>query len=277
MTNDTLRTRPLVGKTALVTGGASGLGRAISERLAADGADIVILTLPDPRHDEEIKYFAGDDEVHSLKQVVEGLGCRFEAVEGDAASPDDIGRATSQADRLGGVDILINNAGTNCFHPVAGHDIDAWRRVVDVDLVGPFLAIRACLPGMHERRFGRIVSIASTNAHVGSAGYSAYCAAKHGLLGLHKAVAQEVDATCVTLVTVSPAWLDTPSSHLHMTTVSRSLGIETAEYRQSEIERQPQRRIIMPAEVAELVAFLVGPHGRLIHDSDVLATAGASL
>src|ERR1700754_921881 len=148
----------LDGRVALVTGGASGLGRAIVERLAAAGADVVVLTLPRAAGPGEIKHFASPGEVEEVRVAVERLGRRFVAVEGDAAVPADVERVVAEADGLGGVDVLVNNAATNCHHPVAGHDVDAWRRVIDVNLIGPFLLMRACLSGMHARRFGRIIS-----------------------------------------------------------------------------------------------------------------------
>jgi 3-hydroxybutyrate dehydrogenase len=267
----------LEGRVALVTGGASGLGRAICLELAARGADIVILTLRKPKVSGEIKHFAGAAEAAELQAGIERLGRRFVQVEGDAADAADVDRAVSAAEAMGGVGILVNNAATNCYHVVEGHDVDAWRRVIDVDLLGPFLAIRACLPGMNARRYGRIVSIGSTNAHQGSSGYSAYCAAKHGLLGLHKAVALEVDARYVTLTTVSPGWVDTPSARLHMETVAADRGITTEAYLDAEIKRQPQQRIIAASEIAKVVAFVVGSDGRLIHDADIRATGGARI
>jgi 3-hydroxybutyrate dehydrogenase len=267
----------LCGRVALVTGGATGLGRAIVERLAHEGAAVVVLSLGQPRDPGEVKHFANAREIEDLQEVLRRQDCNWVVVEGDVSSEEDVGRAVAAAEDLGGVDILVNNAATNCLHDVEGHDVGTWRRVIDVDLIGPFLTIRACVPGMRKRGFGRIVSIASTNAHVGSAGYSAYCAAKHGLIGLHRAVAEELDGEDITVNTISPGWLDTPSARLHMKHVAAAHGVSADSYKSAEVQRQPQRRIVASEEVAAVVAFLVGPEGRLIHDADIQTSGGAAV
>lgn len=238
----------------------------------------MILTRPAPEVDGELRHFSGQEEVEALRAAIGALGGRLAVVEGDVASAQDIQRAVDAAVSLGGsVEILVNNAATDCLHPVIGHDETLWRRVVEVNLVGAFLAIRSVLPMMIERGFGRIISIASTAAHAGSAGYSAYCASKHGLLGLHRALVHEIRADDVTVNTISPSWIDTPSARLHIRCQADRAHTTYEEYLAGILREMPQQRLIRPDEVASLVAFLCGHEGTGIHGTDILLTGGSSL
>jgi NAD(P)-dependent dehydrogenase (short-subunit alcohol dehydrogenase family) len=266
----------LDGRTALITGGGSGLGRAIAERLARDGADTVILTLPAPAFGTEVKHFADSAEAGETAERVRALGRRAAVVEGDVASGPDLDRAVAAAQTFGGVDILVNNAATNARQRLLDHDEQTWRRVLDVNLTGAFLAIRACLSDMITRGFGRIVSIASTDAHQGAAGYAAYCASKHGLLGLSRSLAKEVDGLDITANTISPSWLNTPSARLHLRLAADERGVSVEQELAELTETLPQRRLIDVEEVAAVVSFLCGSEGRAIHGADVLVTAGAA-
>ncbi len=264
---------PLSGRVALVTGGLSGLGAAISERLARDGCEIVVLSLGEPAVAGELRYFAASETQARRRQINEG-GTEALVVNGDVASREDLERTL---DSVGAVDILVNNAGTNCFHPLVGHDEGLWRRVVDVNLVAPFLAAQVFLPGMLDRGFGRIVSIASTNAHVGTAGYTAYCASKHGLLGLTKALALEIAGTGVTVNTVSPSFVDTAGAHIHIRVHAEAEGVTYEEMLGRVLTELPQGRLIRPAEVAGAVAFLCAPSSESINGTDLAVTGAASL
>lgn len=267
---------PLGGLVALVTGGLSGLGLATAVRLARDGADIVVLTLAAPAVSGELKHFEESSSEAGARALIEAEGRRLVVVEGDAASRADLERTADASRELGGVDILINNAATNCYHPLVGHDETLWRRVLEVNLVGPALASQILLPAMLERGFGRIVSIASTNAHIGSAGYTAYCASKHGLVGFTRALALEVAGSGVTANTVSPSFLDTPTSRMHLARHAEMNGVTADEMLARIVAELPQRRFIRPEEVAEAVSFLCGRGAESINGADLAVTGAAT-
>ncbi len=270
----------LQGRAAIVTGGASGLGKAIALRLAAAGANVCIMSLSTQRVervDSEVKYFAEVDEIERARGEIEDLGVQALAFDGDISSRVDaqllVGEAVSTFGRL---DILVNNAATNVVHPVLNHDDDAWFRVIDVNLCGPYLCTRNALPHLIKNGWGRIISIASTNAHVGTPDYSAYAASKHGLLGFNKSLALEVGWHNITANTISPAAIDTPSAKLHAEKWAEQQGMTYEETIKEFMKHYPQGRFIQPEEIADLVAYLCREEARAINGEDIKITTGAS-
>lgn len=259
-----------------MTGGLSGLGAAIAVRLASDGCDIVILSLGAPAVAGELRHFEPSERGGETRALAEAAGARVLVIDGDVASREDLGRTLERSQELGGVDIVVNNAATNCFHPLVGHDEALWRRVIEVNLIAPFLTSQVFLPGMLSRGYGRIVSIASTNAHVGSAGYTAYCASKHGLLGLTRALALEVAGTGVTVNTVSPSFVDTAGGQLHVQRHAEENGLTYDEMLARVVADLPQGRLIRPDEVAAAVAFLCAESSESISGTDIAVTGAAS-
>ena len=158
----------------------------------------------------------------------------------------------------GAIDILVNAAGTTAEQPVCGHSDDLWNKIIDTNLTGAFRMIRAVLPGMIERGCGRIINIGSTAATVGWKDNPAYCASKHGLLGLTRCVALEGAAHGVTCIIISPTWVETELMHRNVAQlVAREGKGRTAAEAMAEIAAQnPQHRIIQPGEIAALAVFL---------------------
>jgi len=271
--------RFLAGRAAAVTGGASGLGRAIALRLARAGADVCIMSLSRERvrlSPGEVKYFAPVDEIEKAREEIEALGVRGIGLDGDVSLAPDVERMVRAAvDAFGRLDILINNAATNVVQTVLGHDDDAWRRVIDVNLTGPYLCARAALPHMVANRWGRIVSIASTNAHVGTASYSAYAASKHGLLGFNRSLALEVAGHRITANTVSPGAIETPSAQMHFRKWAEDAGVSYEAMRERYMSEYPQKRFIQPEEIADLVGYLCREEARAINGEDIRITTGA--
>ena len=140
----------LRGRAAIVTGGASGLGRAVALRLAREGADVCIMSLSRRKVemvDGEVKYFASVGEIEETQNAIGALGVRCIGLDGDISVAADVARMVfSTVEAFGRLDILVNNAATNVVHPVLDHDDDAWKRVIDVNLFGPYLCVRAALP-----------------------------------------------------------------------------------------------------------------------------------
>jgi NAD(P)-dependent dehydrogenase (short-subunit alcohol dehydrogenase family) len=270
----------LRGRAAIVAGGGSGIGRAIALRLARAGAAVAIVSLTREQVNlkpAEMKYFPLIAELEAVCHDVQAAGGRCLALAGDVSRLEDVERvveATREA--FGRLDILVNTAATSCVHPMLDHPIETWSRVIQVNLFGAFLCIRAALPHLLRNGWGRIVAIGSTAATVGFAEYSAYCASKHGLLGLLRSVAQEVADTGVTANMVSPATVETPSSPIFVQHYAEKEGKSFEAKWQETVSAYPQDRLIQPGEVAELVCFLMRDEARAINGEDFRITMGAS-
>jgi len=181
------------GRTAVVTGGARGIGMAVARRLLASGARIAILDLETPGLDLDLR----SDSVVAMNVDI----TQADAV--DAA-------VQAIADRFGGVDILVNCAGiAGSTQPLWQYSVEEWRRVVDIDLTGTFIACRACIPHMLKKEWGRIVNIGSIAGKEGNANASAYSAAKAGVLALTKSLGKELASTDIRVNTIAPAMIRT--------------------------------------------------------------------
>jgi NAD(P)-dependent dehydrogenase (short-subunit alcohol dehydrogenase family) len=271
--------KSLQGRVAIITGGASGIGRAIALRLARAGADIALMSLTQERVrllPAELKYFPPRAELVEVRQAVEAVGVHCLALEGDVSVGEDVeGLIRATREQFGRVDILVNNAATSCVHPVLGHAPDTWTRVIEVNLIGAFLCIQAVLPHLIENGWGRIINIGSTAATTGFAGYSAYCASKHGLVGLTRSLAVEIADKNITANLVSPATVETPSSPIFVQHFATQEGkTYEAKWRET-LSAYPQGRLITPEEVAEMVYYLTREEARAINGEDFRITMGA--
>lgn len=223
---------------AVVTGGGSGIGAAVARRLLADGLRVTLMGRSLERLQAQ-QAALGDVAVQAC----------------DVADEDGV---TDAFAAVGEVDVLVNNAGQVETAPLARTSVELWQRMLGVNLTGSFLCSRAVLPGMLARRHGRIVNIASTAALKGYAYVAAYCAAKHGVLGLTRALALEVAAKGVTVNAVCPGYTETDIVAAAIGNIVAKTG-RTAEQARAELARaNPQGRFIQPEEVAGTVAWLVG-------------------
>ncbi|GLV47385.1 3-hydroxybutyrate dehydrogenase [Thermus sp. LT1-2-5] len=224
------------GKTVLVTGAGSGIGRAIAEAFAREGAKVLV-------HD-----------VRDASPLAKELGGVF--LHADLADPEEVVALGREAARLG-VDVLVNNAGFQHIDPVEAFPLKTWQRMLQVMLTAPFQLIQALLPGMKERGFGRILNIASVHGLVASPYKSAYIAAKHGLIGLTKTVALEAGPFGVTANAIAPAYVRTPLVENQVADQARTLGIPEGEVVEKVFLAQAAiKRLIEPEEVAALALFL---------------------
>lgn len=229
----------LDGKQALVTGAASGIGLAIARDLATRGARITLVDLPGHRLDEAARSIDGSRRIGA-----------------DLGSREELHRLVQDA---GQVDVLINNAGIQHVSAVHEFPEEQWDRLLAIMLTAPFLLIRAFLPGMYERNWGRIVNIASVHGLVASPYKAAYIAAKHGLLGLTKTVALEAAerTQAITVNAVAPSYVRTPLVEKQIADQSRVHGIPESEVVESVLLTENAiKRLIEPEEVAETVAYL---------------------
>ena len=255
MDETAVTTAPLAGRTALVTGGASGIGRAVSQRLAAQGARVLVLDL---------------DEAGARQVAAELDGEHLSADLSDGASIDALGLGRDVH-----ADILVNNAGVQHVAPVPEFDPERFGFIQRLMLEAPFRLARGLLPGMYDRGWGRLVHVSSVHGHRASPYKAAYVAAKHGLEGLSKVIALEAAGTGVTSNTVCPGYVRTPLVEGQIADQARSHGIDEDEVLDDVLlARTPVKRLVEPAEVADLVAFLCGPGTDSVTGSSFLMDGG---
>lgn len=237
------------GKCAVVTGSTSGIGLAIVRGLAEAGADVVLNGFGNERDIEELR-----------ADVEQQFGVTALYVSADVSRPAEVENLVRTAEtELGAVDILVNNAGIQFVAPIEEFPIERWQEILTVDLSAAFFAIRAALPGMRQRGFGRIINTSSAHGLVASPHKSAYVAAKHGLVGLTKVVALETALENITCNAVCPGFTQTPIVDGQIDELAQSSGL-TRERVIDEIVlgSQPSRRFVVAEEIAQLVVFLSG-------------------
>jgi 3-oxoacyl-[acyl-carrier protein] reductase len=241
----------LTGKSAIVTGGARGIGRAIALRLATQGADITFMDRGSPEVAEQ------------TRADVEALGRRALFVAGDVTDPDDCAAFVQAAlDAHGKVDILVNNAGITRDDLVMRMGIDEWKAVLEVNLYGAFYCTKAVLRPMLRARSGRIINMSSVSGQAGQAGQANYSSSKAGLIGLTKAVAREVASRGITVNAVAPGFI--------VTELTQDLPAEL----QDAIRRQtPLGHFGTVDDIASAVAFLASDEAGYI-TGQVLAVDG---
>lgn len=237
----------LNGKTALVTGSTSGIGLGIAQRLAAQGAHVILNGFGDAEEPKASVAAAG--QAHGVKVGYHGA---------DMSKPAEIEAMMAYAQaEFGGVDILVNNAGIQHVAPVEQFPVEKWDAVLAINLSSAFHTTRLALPSMRERNWGRIINLASAHGLVASAGKSAYVAAKHGLVGLTKAVALETATTGVTVNAICPGWVLTPLVQKQIEARAEREGITVAQAQVGLLgEKQPSLQFVTPEQLGDLAVFL---------------------
>jgi 3-hydroxybutyrate dehydrogenase len=249
----------LKGRHAVVTGGGRGIGAAIAIALAGQGA---ILTL------------MGRDRAR-LESRAQSLAAQ--AVPVDVADAESVRAAFSRATAAAGpVHILINNAGVAASAPFARTDPALWTRMLAVNLTGTYLCCRQVIAGMLEHGYGRIVNVASTAGLTGYAYVTAYCAAKHGVIGLTRALALETARSNITVNAVCPGYTDTDTVSDAVGNIVRKTGKTEAEARGALVSGNPQQRLVRPEEVANAALWLCLPGADAI-TGQAIAVAGGEV
>jgi NAD(P)-dependent dehydrogenase (short-subunit alcohol dehydrogenase family) len=255
--------RPLHGQHSVVTGGGRGIGKAIALELARLGAAVTLMG-----RDESV-LLASAQEIRDAHDV------RVEAIAADLSVPQAIQTAfEAAAQRLGAPSILVNNAGIAHSAPFGKTSLEQWNHLLAVDLTGPFLCIQQVLKPMVAAGFGRIVNIASTSGMTGCAYVTAYCAAKHGLIGLTRSLAMEVAKSGVTVNAVCPGFTDTDIVSRSVANIVDKTARTPEQALAQLVVHNPQGRLIQPEEVAEAVGWLCLPGSRSVTGQSILIAGG---
>jgi len=242
----------LAGRTALVTGAASGIGAAIARRLVADGAT-----------------------VRAVDRDEAGLARLADAVPGIEAMPCDLSDLDAVDALPADVDVLVNNAGLQHVSPLADFDPERFSLILRVMLEAPFRLVRRTLPHMYARGWGRVINVSSAHGHRASPFKVAYVSAKHGLEGLSKVVALDGGAHGVTSNCLAPGYVRTPLVEKQIADQAHVHGITEDEVlAQVLLAPSAVKRLVEPAEVAELAAVLYGPASASISGSSLSADGG---
>lgn len=234
-------------KSAIVTGSTSGIGLAVATALAKAGANVLL---------------NGFGDKTEIEKTRSGLAVQYRVRVGysgaDMTRPADIAGMIEQSVReLGGIDILVNNAGIQHTAPVHKFPIDAWDKIIAINLSAAFHTIRLALEPMLLKNWGRIVNVASTHGLVASVEKAAYVAAKHGIIGLTKVVALETAKTGVTCNAICPGWVLTPLVQKQIADLARRENIDGAAARTKLLgEKQPSLEFVTPEQIGQTAVFL---------------------
>jgi 3-hydroxybutyrate dehydrogenase len=237
----------LASRNALVTGSTSGIGLAIARALAKDGANIVINGMGDPASIEKER--AAVEKDFGVKAFYNGA---------DMSKPAEIAAMVADAQsKLGSVDILVNNAGIQFVSPIEDFPIEKWDAIIAINLSAAFHAIRAAIPGMKAKKWGRIISTASAHSLVASPFKSAYVSAKHGIAGLTKTAALELATFGVTVNCISPGYVWTPLVEHQIPDTMKARNMTREQVINDVIlDAQPTKQFVTVEQVAALAAYL---------------------
>jgi NAD(P)-dependent dehydrogenase (short-subunit alcohol dehydrogenase family) len=246
----------LAGRLALVTGGGRGIGAAIARTLAGAGARVVVCGRSKP-------------DLDAIAREITGVAIKLDLM--DRAATD------AMLASVGHVDVLVNNAGVAESASLEKTDDALWDRIMELDATAPFRVTRALVPGMIKAGWGRVINIAS-NAGVSGYGYtSAYCAAKHAMVGMTRGLAIDLARTGVTINALCPGWVETQMVEEAVTRIASKTGRSVDEARSSLASMSPQKRMIEPAEVAYAALMLCDHAARGIHGQTIVIDGGAVL
>lgn len=251
--------RTLEGKHALVTGGGRGIGAAIARQLVAAGARVTVL----------------GRRLDVVQALADELPEQVHAVAADVANAEQVHAAFEAARaRFGAISILVNNAGQAHSAPFLKTDAALWNQMLSVNLTGSFLCTQAALPDMVQARWGRVVNVASTAGLAGYAYVAAYCAAKHGVIGMTRALALEVAKKGVTVNAVCPGYTETDILKDSIANVMAKTGRTEAQAREEFTAGNPQGRLVQPDEVADAVLWLCAASAASITGQSIAVCGG---
>jgi NAD(P)-dependent dehydrogenase (short-subunit alcohol dehydrogenase family) len=247
--------RQLENKVALITGGGTGIGAATARLFADRDARLVLFGLP-------------SEQMTALARDIGAV-----AISGDVTSADDLARAVTQAEALGGLDILVNAAGV-VLDDVATIDLDRWNLMISVNLTGTMLACRAAIQVMQPRRRGAIVNLASVAAFNATEGTASYATSKAGVLGLTRSIAYKYGPDGIRANCLCPGWTRTPMSVKEMEDIALRNGTTIQEEFDNVTRRISLRRVAEPVEIASCIAFLASEESSFVTGATLIADGG---
>ncbi len=255
----------LAGRSAVVTGGGRGIGAAVARALAEAGAAVMVAARTAA-------------EVEAVAAELSAAGHRAFAAVCDVTDPESVAALARQAgDRLGAVDVLVNNAGVAPSAPLRSITLESWNRTFAVNTTGTFLCTQAFVPGMVERGWGRVVNVASIAARAGASYIATYAASKHGVLGFTRSIAAELAPSGVTINAVCPGYVDTGMTEESVERIVAKTGITREKAAAAILATSPQRRLLEPAEVAYLVVSLCHPLAKGVNGQALVVDGGSIL
>ncbi len=249
----------LEGKTALITGGGRGIGKAIALAFAREGARVTLAA----RTREQVEQTAGE------------IGANAIALVCDVSDPESVSRMFGEMrERFGDADILVNNAGIAESATLVNTTNELWDRHLAINLSGTFYCTRAALPAMLKKGWGRVINIASIAGKTGAPYVSAYTASKHGVLGLTRSVALEVATTGITVNAICPGYVETEMVTRGIETITSRTGRTAEEALDALKKMSPQNRLVTPEEVAAVALLLASDEGRGITGQGINVDGG---
>jgi 3-hydroxybutyrate dehydrogenase len=235
----------LKGRTAVITGSTSGIGLGIAHSMAAAGANIVLNGLG-----------TADDNKAVIAEVAEH-GTKVVFGDANMTKPDEIvAMIADMEERFGGVDIVVNNAGIQHVAPIEDFPPEKWDAIIAINLTSSFHTVRAAVPGMKKRKWGRIINICSAHSLRASPHKAAYVAAKHGLAGLTKVIALELAKDGVTCNAISPGFVWTPLVEKQLPDIAKAEGISIEDAKAQVLKRQPSGEFATVDQIGALATFL---------------------
>ena len=255
----------LQSKTAVVTGSTSGIGLAMARAFAKEGANIVLNGFGSPEQIEEAK-----------SGIQNEFGAQVTYSPADMTKPDEIAAMIAEAEsRFGSVDVLVNNAGIQFVSPVEEFPPEKWEAIIAINLSSAFYTTRAAVPGMKQRRWGRIINTASAHSLVASPFKSAYVSAKHGIAGFTKTIALELATFGVTVNCISPGYVWTPlvERQIPDTMKARNLTKEQV-INDVLLQAQPTKQFVTVEQVASLAVYLCSDGASQITGTNISMDGG---
>ncbi|MEJ8548332.1 3-hydroxybutyrate dehydrogenase [Brevibacillus borstelensis] len=259
-----MQTKMKLDKVALITGGASGIGLAIAEKLYMAGCQVAIADI------DEQKAQSAIDSIETRE------GQKKMAVQVDLSDFLSIRQMVATCEEeLGAVDILVNNAGFQHVAPIESCDPATFQKLIEVMLVGPFVATQAVFAQMKQRGWGRIINISSINGKIGAPFKAGYCSAKHGIIGLTRVTALEAADSGVTCNAICPGYVDTPLVRNQLADLAKSYRLEETEVLDEAILRNvPQRRLLEAGEIGDFAVFLTSDRAAAITGQAINVSGG---